>query len=293
MRCPNCDKEISSDFNICPWCAYRPKRCSHSEHNTLWLPIDARFCPICGQPLIGDLTYFNDVENFIVNGVTFKMIRVEGGSFMMGASSGFIVGAYEDQKPTHRVTLDDYYIGETLVTQALWRAVMGDNPASRKGESLPVDRVSWNECQEFIKRINKITGITFSLPTEAQWEYAARGGRRSRGYQYAGSDDINKVTWWGSEDAENMIHPVKLKLANELGLYDMSGNLYEWCQDWYGPYSSAPQTNPMGPSNGPGRVNRGGCWFSKAAHCIVTFRTHNSQIKSNDCTGFRLALSCQ
>ena len=174
---------------------------------------------------------------FNVKGVEFKMIRVEGGEFMMGATAEQGDDAGDDEKPAHRVSLDSYYMGETLVTQALWKAVMGEIEWSfYEGENNPIELYRWNENQKFLKRLNKLTGKQFRLPTEAEWEYAARGGNRSRGYKYAGSNNLSEVAWFKDNkvNSGSLIHPVAQKQANELGLYDMSGNVWEWCSDWYG-----------------------------------------------------------
>ncbi len=158
-------------------------------------------------------------------------------------------------------------IGETEVTQGLWKAVMGSNPSYFKGDNLPVEDVSWDDCQEFINKLNELTGKTFRLPTEAEWEFAARGGNKSNHTQYAGSSNSGSVAWYGDKT-----HDVAQKTPNELGLYDMSGNVMEWCQDWYGGYSSSAQTNPQGPSSGSYRVLRGGSWFNIARDCRVSGR---------------------
>ncbi|MBQ8608093.1 MAG: SUMF1/EgtB/PvdO family nonheme iron enzyme, partial [Bacteroidaceae bacterium] len=181
-------------------------------------------------------------QTFTVNGVSFTMVRVEGGTFRMGATSEQ-VNPYNDEKPVHSVTLSSYSIGQTEVTQALWKAVMGSNPSRFRGDNLPVERVSWNDCRTFIRKLNALTGRTFRLPTEAEWEFAARGGNQSQGYQYSGSNNLGSVAWYDSNSGDKT-HPVATKSANELGLYDMSGNVWEWCQDWYGSYSSSSQTNP-------------------------------------------------
>ena len=169
------------------------------------------------------------------------------------------------------MTLSDYYIGETEVTQELWTAVMGNNPSNFKGNKKPVEKVSWDDCQEFVKKLNQLTGKNFRLPTEAEWEYAARGGNKSKGYKYSGSNTIDDVAWYTSNSGSKT-HDVKTKQANELGIYDMSGNVWEWCQDWYGSYNSGSQTNPTGPSSGSSRVCRGGSWFNGARYCRVSNR---------------------
>lgn len=225
---------------------------------------------------------------FTVGGVSFKMIRVEGGSFIMGSLDDD-KDVWDDEKPRHRVTLSDYYIGESQVTQALWKAVMGNNPSNWKGDSLPVESVSWEDCQKFIDLLKKKTGKLFRLPTEAEWEYAACGGRKSQGFKYAGGNNINKVAWY-NDNSGGMTHPVKQKNANELGLYDMSGNVWEWCWDWYGDYSSSSQTNPMGSSSGSNRVIRGGSWYDIDVFCRMASRGSISPGILDISCGFRLAL---
>ena len=221
---------------------------------------------------------------YTVNGVSFKMIAVKGGTFQMGNDVG-----YEWEKPVHQVTLSDYYIGETEVTQELWNAVMGSNPSYFYGNmQRPVETVSWNDCHTFISRLNELTGETFRLPTEAQWEYAARGGNKSKGYTYSGSDAEDDVAWYWYNSG-GMTHPVKTKAPNELGIYDMSGNVWEWCSDWYDSYLSSPQTNPTGAFPGSGRVSRGGCWSGDATLCRVAFRDNNSPTFTSIILGLRLA----
>ena len=211
-------------------------------------------------------------KNFTVNGVSFTMVAVEGGTFRMGSNDG-----YSDEKPVHSVTLSDYYIGETEVTQALWQAVMGSNPSNFKGSNNPVERVSYDDCKDFINKLNTLlagqlpAGRKFRLPTEAEWEFAARGGNKSKGYKYSGSNSIDAVAWY-RDNSNKQTHPVKQKQPNELGLYDMTGNVLEWCNDWYGKYSSRSQTNPQGPSSGSYRVLRGGSWLNGAKYCRVADR---------------------
>ena len=230
-----------------------------------------------------------DKETFTVKGVSFTMVGVKGGTFTMGRTAEQGSDAFDWEKPTHQVTLSDYYIGETEVTQALWKAVMGSNPSYFSGTNLPVEKVSWNDCQTFITKLNQLTGKNFRLPTEAEWEYAARGGQKSRGYKYAGSNTLSNVGWY-SDNSSNKTHPVKQKQANELGLYDMSGNVSEWCQDWYGSYSSGAQTNPKGPSSGSIRVIRGGSWLDSASYCRVAFRGSISPGNRYNYLGFRVVL---
>ena len=230
---------------------------------------------------------------FTVNGVTFKMIYVKGGTFPMGATSEQGSDAYINETPVHRVTLSDYYIGETEVTQALWKAVMGSNPSCFKGDNLPVESVSYNDIvNEFLPKLNQLTGKTFRLPTEAEWEYAARGGgsAMSWGYKYSGGNSIDTVAWY-SNNSDSITHAVGMKKPNELGLYDMSGNVWEWCSDWYGSYGSGAQTNPGGPSSGSDRVLRGGSWSYSARSCRVSFRFINyAPNYRNNNGGFRLSI---
>ena len=223
---------------------------------------------------------------YTVNGVSFKMILVEGGTFQMGSTDGDY-----DEEPVHEVTLSDYRIGETEVTQALWTAVMGENPSRWQGDNLPVHSVSWNfDVQEFLKKLNQLTGKTFRLPTEAEWEYAARGGNKSQGYKYSGSNDVDEVAWYYYNNNEKP-YAVGTKKANELGLYDMNGNVYEWCQDWWNGsyYSVSPQFNPTGPEEGDEKVSRGGCFDSLARTCTTTYRRRSSATGRSEYTGFRLA----
>ena len=231
----------------------------------------------------------NNPNEFTVNGVSFEMVYVEGGTFDMGATSEQGSDAYDDEYPVHSVTLSDYYIGRCEVTQELWEAVMGSNPSYFKGAQKPVESVSWNDCQKFISRLNSLTGRTFRLPTEAEWEYAARGGNKSSHYKYSGSGNIGDVAWY-DDNSDGKTHAVGTKTANELGIYDMSGNVWELCSDWYGSYSAGSQTNPQGPSSGSYRVLRGGCWYSLAGYCRVSIRHDYGPRSSNGSLGLRLVL---
>ena len=234
-------------------------------------------------------------ETFTVNGVTFTMVAVEGGTFTMGATAEQGSDANNLEKPAHEVTLSSYSIGQTEVSQALWQAVMDSNPSYFNGGNYgtnlqrPVEEVSWNDCQTFISKLNQLTGKTFRLPTEAEWEFAARGGKLSQGYKYSGSNTIGDVAWYTS-NSSSTTHPVATKAPNELGLYDMSGNVWEWCQDWYGSYSSDAQTNPVGPSTGSSRVYRGGGWLSETRGCRVSFRNDYAPSNTSNFLGLRLAL---
>ncbi len=209
-----------------------------------------------------------------INGLNLQMVYVEGGTFTMGATPEQGSEAYDYEKPAHKVTLSSYYIGKFEVTQAQWRAIMGKTPSSFIGDNNPVERVSWNEAQEFCQKLSTLTGKKYRLPTEAEWEYAARGGNKSKGYKYSGSNTIGDVAWYTSNSGRKT-HPVGQKQPNELGIYDMSGNLWEWCYDWKGSYSSSPQTNPTGPTSGSTRVFRGGSWEYTAKICRVAYRDGN------------------
>ena len=251
-------------------------------------------------------------DAYSANGVKFKMIDVEGGTFTMGNDDSF----YSRHKPAHEVTVSSFKIGQTEVTQELWQAVMGNNPSWHEGTTSniyygtnlqrPVEQVSWYDCQEFITKLNQITGKTFRLPTEAEWEYAARGGKKSQGFKFAGSDYLDEVAyyWTNSGPEENpsgapkQTHPVAQKQPNELGLYDMSGNVWEWCHDWYSGtyYSESPTDNPTGPASGDNRVVRGSSYYSsyhfyeEEEEFTVWFRNDMSPEEKERYTGLRLVL---
>ena len=237
-------------------------------------------------------------EDFTVNGVTFTMVRVEGGTFTMGATAEQN-SPFSDETPAHQVTLSDYYIGQTEVTQALWKAVTGYSPTSDGcrwtsyyglGDNYPAYYISYNDVQSFITKLNSLTGRTFRMPTEAEWEYAARGGSKRKGYLYSGSNTLSAVGWY-DDNRGSKTHPVAQKAANELGLYDMSGNVQEWCSDWYDSYSSSAQTNPTGPSTGSYRVLRGGSHGNGATGCRVAIRSHDTPSIRYCVYGVRLVLS--
>ena len=218
------------------------------------------------------------------------MVYVSGGTFTMGATSEQGSDAFNREKPAHSVTLSGYYIGKYEVTQELWEAVMGSNPSRFKGDNLPVECVSWNDVQEFLRKLNAMTGKRYRLPTEAEWEFAARGGNSSRGYKYSGSNSLGSVAWYDGNSGSRT-HAVGTKSPNELGIYDMSGNVWEWCQDWYGSYSSSSQRNPKGPNSGSYRVYRGGSWYFNARYCRVSYRNYfTPDFWNNLHLGFRLAL---
>ena len=271
-------------------------------------------------------------RTFTVNGVTFEMVAVKGGTFTMGATSEQGSDSDDDEKPAHSVTLSDFYIGQYEVTVGLFRAFINEtnyrtdadkagwawrwmkvddkwkwnkvnginwmcdqdgNVRNSSEDNHPVLYVSWNDAVEFCKWLSRKTGSVFRLPTEAEWEYAARGGNKSKGYKYSGSNSINDIAWYGNLDsnttANGKTHPVGMKYPNELGIYDMTGNVWEWCQDWYGDYSSTSQTNPTGPASGSRRVGRGGSWGDSARSCRVSFRDYYAPGSRNSNLGFRLA----
>ena len=319
MKCVKCNKEINNDAQFCPYCGTKqndviveteqikkdvlpheseithekksspPKGKNGGSKKWLWL--------LCFILVLVCFTWWyvkdtREVKSFTVNGVSFNMVLVNGGTFTMGDTSDEGDDANNNEVPTHSVTLNTYYIGETEVTQELWQAVMGSIPpgniTTSKSSRKPVENVSWNDCQEFVMRLNSQTGSNFRLPTEAEWEFAARGGNSSRDYMYSGSNSIDEVAWFCNNS--NYVRNVAQKLPNELGLYDMSGNVKEWCQDWYGDYSSDSQENPIGPSFGDGRVVRGGGHNFDASSCSVTRRSEVTPDFSIEGLGLRLAL---
>lgn len=229
---------------------------------------------------------------FTVNGCQFSMVYVDGGSFNMGATSEQGSDAEPDEKPVRNVAVGNFYIGKFEVTQGLWRAVMGNNPSQfQSDDNFPVENVSWNDCQTFIAKLNQLTGRTFRLPTEAEWEYSARGGRMSRGYKYAGGNSVRKVAWL-TGNSRKKTHSVGQKWPNELGLYEMSGNVWEWCQDWYDACADT-YSDSVSDSVRCGRILRGGAWSSNARHCRVSYRNGiNPDYKYGD-FGLRLCLSAE
>ena len=249
----------------------------------------------------GSMNSTSSSLTFTANGVSFVMKRVEGGTFQMGSNDS---EAYSDEKPVHSVTVSSFYMGETEVSQALWKAVMGTTvrqqrdkadtswPLRGEGDNYPMYYVNWKECQDFIRELNRLTGKNFRLPTEAEWEYAARGGNKGNGCKYAGSDDISSVAWYTDNSGGNT-HPVKGKSKNELGLYDMSGNVWEWCSDMYDDYGNSGQTNPNPQKTSKSysyRVLRGGSWYNYARYCRVSSRGYYDPDYRGDSRGFRLVL---
>lgn len=207
----------------------------------------------------------------------------------MGATSEQGSDPDGDEKPAHQVTVSSFSIGKYEVTQEEWKAVMGSNPSDFKGAKRPVENVSWNDCLLFISKWNSMTGKRFRMLTEAEWEFAARGGNKSKGYKYAGSHTLDDVAWYNSNSSRST-HDVGLLAPNELGLYDVSGNVLEWCSDWKDFYGSEPQTNPSGPASGSDRVYRGGSWGGSARSCRVSSRYSTAPDYRDYSFGLRLAL---
>jgi formylglycine-generating enzyme required for sulfatase activity len=221
-----------------------------------------------------------------------EMVFVQGGTFWMGCTGEQGSDCESDERPVHEVTVSSFYIGKYEVTQAQWEMLMGNNPSNFKGGNLPVEKVSWNDAQMFIERLNAATGKQYRLPAEAEWEYAVRGGNKSKGTKYSGSNFVENAAWMGTNSSSDT-HPVGTKMVNGLGIYDMSGNVWEWCYDWYGAYPASAQHNPVGASSGSSRVFRGGSWGSGAGYCRVANRAYDSPGDGRSSLGFRLACSSE
>jgi len=246
-------------------------------------------------------------EDFPETQYDIEMVYVEGGTFIMGCTPEQKNDCNDREKPAHEVTVSDFYIGKYAITQGQWREIMGtdlreqikaatgiETPLSGKNDNHPMYYVSWEDALEFIERLNEGTGKSYRLPTEAEWEYAARGGNQSEGYKYSGSNDAREVAWYGDNSrTRTKTHPVGTKEANELGLHDMSGNVNELVSDWYGDYGSEPQIDPSFPELGkyPYRVFRGGSWFNSAWYARVSYRNAGRPQSRTGDMGFRLALS--
>ncbi len=243
---------------------------------------DALFCRKCGTAVITkSIIKIPEKEKPSENDIDIEMILVEGGNFEMGSNTGD-----NSEEPVHTVKIDNFYMGKYLITQKLWETIMGNNPSLFKGEYLPVELVNWYDVQEFITKLNQKTGKRYRLPTEAEWEFAARGGIQNLDYKYSGSNNVNDVAWYRGNCEEEGTLPVGEKTANRLGLYDMSGNVWEWCNDWYSEnyYENSSQNNPEGPNTGTLRVIRGGGWPSAAVVCRVSDRFYcnpNCQLPRN------------
>ena len=298
MKCKICNTENRDTAKFCNECGAKLepqlKSCTNKDcpdYGKAILPAEAKFCPRCGYAIGGYVSNNNernvvamDKEVFTVEGVSFTMIKVQGGTYTMGATSKKGSDAWNCEKPAHKETVSDFMIGETPVTQELWQAVMCANPSHFAGDmQRPVECVSWDDCQTFIRKLNQLTGQNFRLPSEAEWEYAARGGNRSKGYKYAGSNSVDAVAWY-DDNSGSTTHKVKTKQPNELGIYDMSGNVWEWCQDnWCDDYNS--------PRDSGFRVLRGGSWGNFARGVRVFDRHGDTPVERNNCgNGLRLAL---
>lgn len=254
------------------------KNTTAGEKQINWKVLEER------EQLVGDKIKFKVIANG-KKSFEPEMVFVEGGTFQMGSSSG-----ESDESPVHTVTLSGFNIGKYEVTQAQWKAVMGNNPSNFLGcDNCPVENVSWNDVQDFIRKLNAQTGKNYRLPTEAEWEYASKGGKQSRGYNYSGSNDLGSVAW-NTDNSGSKTHAAGGKQANELGIYDMSGNVWEWCSDWYGNYNSYSETNPTGASSGQSRVLRGGSWINYANYCRTANRSRNYPDYRDINYGFRLVL---
>ena len=318
MKCPKCKSEIPNDSVFCEQCGAKVEKKSKWKW---WVAVAILLLVIFDLSLLfvlkpesasGTETDNTSMETavsenktdqtFTVGDVTFKMIFVKGGTFRMGSDSGG-----DDERPVHNVTVSDFYMGEFEVTQALWQEVMGTTvyqqrdkadpswPMRGVGSDYPMYYVNYAEAEEFCGRLNQRLrsqlpeGYSFALPTEAEWEYAARGGNKTSAYTYSGSNDLSEVAWY-DDNSNSATHAAGSKRANELGLYDMSGNVWEWCADWYGSYSSSSQTDPRGPSSGSYRVLRGGSWGRDASYCRVANRNRDSPSYRYYYGGFRLAI---
>ena len=234
------------------------------------------------KPIVNDTVW--------VKGIPIVLVKIDAGTFQMGATSEQSVAASRDEKPVHSVTLGSYMIMQTEVTQELWQTIMDNNPSSLKGSNRPVHNVSWYDCMEFIEQLNVVSGRQFRLPTEAEWEYAARGAERSKKYKFSGSNNAEKVAWNAETVGGAELYYVQQKMPNELGIYDMSGNVWEWCSDIYGAYSDKAQTNPTGAEAGDNRVLRGGSWQTPRSKCRVSCRTNAIPYERREEYGLRLVL---
>lgn len=233
---------------------------------------------------------YTSTRYFSIKGVTFKMIFVQGGVYTMGATQEQIPYAEKDEYPAHKAMVQNFYIGETEVSQALWTAVMGKNPSKFKGDNWPVEYVSYNDCIKFIKALNNLTGENFRLPTEIEWEYAARGGKKSKGYIYSGGNNPTQVAWLWPDGIEDMHNQLKTKRPNELGLYDMSGSVWEWCNSPYNEYINANHNHITQFARKRFRVIRGGAYNGSNVYSRVSNRNLFVVWRHDDTLGFRLAL---
>jgi hypothetical protein len=266
--------------------SYAGNAVARFDHDNYTIPITAQARPS------GEYTWEWGESAFdFLNGIVYiPMQLVEGDKFNMGCTSEQGAACYNKERPAHLVTISGFLIGRYPVTQKQWVRIMGSNPSGFKGDELPVENVSWHDAQNFIRRLNSTSGKTYRLPTEAEWEYAARGGIKSKGQKYAGGDDIDNTAWYMMNSGDKT-HIVGTKRPNELGIFDMSGNVWEWVGDWYGEYDSSPKTDPTGPPSGSTRVNRGGSWEDDARFCRVSNRGDNTPESRFNSLGFRVARS--
>ncbi len=233
-------------------------------------------------------------QQWAVDRILANMVRIEGGQLMIGVANATTEGASQDNVPAHEVSLSPYYLGKYEVTEEEWQLIVGNNPSDKSNgimvsNTCPVDNVSWDECQQFVEKLAQLTGKPFRLPSEAEWEFAARGGVASD-FLFAGMADIERCGWYVG-NSSRVKHPVGQKEPNQLGLYDMTGNVREWCQDYYGPdyYAHSPSLNPQGPNEGSRRIIRGGSFNNQDEACVVTYRAYSSPDNKNKFTGLRLA----
>ena len=270
MECPVCGETNEIDSLYCPRCGwafvpFTSKKLDEKRLNThrrVWNGLASE--NKAPEPPASNLP--TPVKELIDN-----MVEVEGGTFVMGGTPEQGEEAFSDEKPPHKVTVSTFYIGRYPITQEQWKAVMGNNPSHFQGERHPVEQVNWMDCQDFVQKLSEMTGLKFRLPTEAEWEYAARGGQKGKGYKYSGGDQVSQIAWY-NKNSGGTSHEVGQKAPNELGLYDMSGNIWEWVQDWKGDFTDDEQTNPTGPEEGDERICRGGGWNREHDRCRVSYR---------------------
>ena len=317
MKCSNCGKEIANDSHFCEFCGTRlelkPNKGTFRKRKFLWILLVAIICVfVFGWPLYSkyglstaniecvDSEATEHIDSYIETAfdLNMTMIWVEGGEFLMGCTSEQ-GNCDSDEQNVRRVTVDGFYIGMLEVTQSQWEKVMGTSIYQQKsktvydktygvGPDYPMYYVSWDEATEFCRLLSNKTGRTYTLPTEAQWEYAARGGKKAEGTKYAGSNVVDAVAWY-TDNSGSTTHVCGSKRANALGIYDMSGNVWEWCKDWYASsYVSYDTNNPTGPSSGSHRVNRGGSWYNYASYCRVASRSFYAPSYCDSNLGFRV-----
>jgi formylglycine-generating enzyme required for sulfatase activity len=246
--------------------------------------------PNTDLPEIKKAVLLSQAQNEAIAQILKSMVVIHEGKFQMGSTEDQGNNCSSDESPIHQVSISSFYISKIEVTQGWWKAIMKDNPSSYcRSDDFPVEMVSHLEALDFIDTLNKLSGLSFRLPTEAEWEYSARGGEKSCSHKYSGSSDANEVAWT-SNNSYGKTHVVKLKYSNELGLFDMSGNVWEWVSDWYGKYTAAPQNDPRGASFGSEKVIRGGSWAGSPDFCRNAIRHRYSPDFKSSYIGFRLAI---